>query len=197
MSDELNENPNSTNEGGEGEAVIDTLTEEQLADLSGEERLGRVEKQISDFQKKNQELFARAKKAEERNKKLREVIEEDEGKKPQELPKKSNNTEETRFERIDLRLAGYNEEEVEYLMSLGGKSALQRQEVKDFMEFKRQKKILELNTPTPSSRSAPTLDKTPLRDLSSTEEGQKKLKENWDQVTAKFKKDGGAQGGVI
>ena|SRR3990167_4283039 len=196
MADEKTENLNSSNEGGEGNPEIDTLTEEQLAELSGEERLARVEKQFKDYLKKNQELFARAKKAEERIKKMREAaIEEEEKPKIPELIQKE--IEEARFERYDLRLAGYDEEETEYLISLGGKKALQRQEIKDFMEFKRQKKQSELKSSTPSSRSVPTLDKTPIRELSTTDEGQKKLEENWDQVTTKFKIGAGAQGGVI
>ena len=194
MEEQTNENPNSDNEGGEGETDLDTLTEEQITEMSAEERLVRVEKQVNEFQTKNKELFARAKKAEERNKRLREAVEEVE--KPK-APESVKVTEESRFERYDLRLAGYNEEETEYLMTLGGKKALERQEIKDFMEYKRQKKQSEVKSPSPSSRSAPVLDKTPLRDLSSTKEGQQKLEKNWDQVIAKFKKGGGEQGGVI
>ena len=194
MEEQTNENPNSDNEGGEGETDLDTLTEEQITEMSAEERLVRVEKQVNEFQTKNKELFARAKKAEERNKRLREAVEEVE--KPK-APESVKVTEESRFERYDLRLAGYNEEETEYLMTLGGKKALERQEIKDFMEYKRQKKQSEVKSPSPSSRSAPVLDKTPLRDLSSTKEGQQKLEKNWDQVIAKFKKGGEAQGGVI
>ena len=131
MADEKTENLNSSNEGGEGNPEIDTLTEEQLAELSGEERLARVEKQFKDYLKKNQELFARAKKAEERIKKMREAaIEEEEKPKIPELIQKE--IEEARFERYDLRLAGYDEEETEYLISLGGKKALQRQFVPSF-----------------------------------------------------------------
>jgi len=195
MGEQTNENPNSENEGGEGGTVADTLTEEQIAEMSAEERLVRMEKQFNEFQTKNKELFARAKKAEERNKRLREAVEEVEKPKAPEI--KKTETEESRFERIDLRLEGYNEEEVEYLMTLGGKRALQSQEVKDFMEYKRQKKQSEVKSPSPSSRSMPTFDKTPLRELSETDEGQKKLEKNWDQVIAKFKKGGGEQGGVI
>src|SRR3990167_535772 len=187
MEEQTNENPNSDNEGGEGETDLDTLTEEQITEMSAEERLVRVEKQVNEFQTKNKELFARAKKAEERNKRLREAVEEVE--KPK-APESVKVTEESRFERYDLRLAGYNEEETEYLMTLGGKKALERQEIKDFMEYKRQKKQSEVKSPSPSSRSAPVLDKTPLRDLSCTKEGQQKLEKNWDQVIAKFKKGG-------
>ena len=197
MGEQTNENPNSENEGGEGGTVADTLTEEQIAEMSAEERLVRMEKQFNQFQTKNKELFARAKKAEERNKRLREAVEEEEEKPKTPEIQKQEHIEESRFDRIDLRLEGYNEEEVEYLMTLGGKRALQSQEVKDFMEYKRQKKQSEVKSPSPSSRSMPTFDKTPLRELSETDEGQKKLEKNWDQVTAKFKKGGGEQGGVI
>ena len=196
MEEQTNEIPNSENEGGEGETDVDTLTEEQIAEMSAEERLVRMEKQFNKFQTKNKELFARDKKAEERNKRLREAIDEVEKPKTPEIQKQEH-IEESRFDRIDLRLEGYNEEEVEYLMTLGGKRALQSQEVKDFMEYKRQKKQSEVKSPSPSSRSVSVLDKTPLRDLSSTKEGQQKLEKNWDQVTAEFKKGGTEHGGVI
>src|SRR3990167_5860510 len=175
IEEQTNENPNSENKGGEGVAYVDTLTEEQIAEMSAEERLVRMEKQFNQFQTKNKELFARAKKAEERNKRLREAVEEEEEKPKTPEIQKQGRGEESRFERIDLRLEGYNEEEVEYLMTLGGKRALQSQEVKDFMEYKRQKKQSEVKSPSPSSRSMPTFDKTPLRELSETDEGQKKL----------------------
>lgn len=189
------ENPDSQNVGGDGMPVVIPLTDQQIANLSSEERIARMEQQFSSFEVKNRELYARTKKAEDRIKKMREAAEDEVV--PVVVPKETTNNDTDRLDRIDLRLSGYDEDDVDYLMTLGGKEALKRKEIKDFMDYKRQKKQQESNTPTPQSRSVPALGKTPLKDLSYTEDGQKKLKDNFEQVVAKFKKGGGSQGGII
>lgn len=127
-----------------GEVQPQEVPQEQQPEAIAEEQLDPYA-----VLEQNKQLYARAKKAEEELKELK--------KKPQEQPQAPLQTNspipDDRLERLELRQDGYTTEEVEEIMSLGGKKALDNAIIKAGIEAARkQRRSLEA-TPTDTSRS--------------------------------------------
>jgi len=101
-----------------------------------------AEPTLEDYQelaKKNKELFARAKKAEEMARKAK--LEPAPNKSAEPDPKLNE-----RLERIELQTKGYSDEEIDFMLPLGGKKAIENEFVKAAIESKRQQKRAEAAT---------------------------------------------------
>jgi hypothetical protein len=136
----------------EDEVLQDTETltvgEESLEEpVIQEEQAGETQPDSSELERKNRELYARAKKAEEELKKFKAQP------KAEETPTNSSPGIEERLERHELMLKGYSADEVDEIMSLGGQKALGNEIIKAGIEAKRKaRKSLEA-TPSESGKS--------------------------------------------
>jgi hypothetical protein len=119
---------------------MDNDTELQDSQEPDEQVTDVTEPTLEDYQKlshKNKAIFARAKKAEERAKKAEDALKA----KSEPAPKESVDTDSKvmeRLDRIDLKTEGYNDEEIDFLMKLGGKKALEDKRVKAGIDVLRQ-----------------------------------------------------------
>lgn len=100
---------------------------------------------VSALEQKNKELYARAKKAEEEAKALRAKVS------PQETT--STNPPSEQLERIELKVDGYSADEVDFLLSVGGKKALENPIIGKAIEALRAEKRSLEATPNPSGQS--------------------------------------------
>lgn len=115
--------------------------EEEIPEgLSPEEELEKVKEQ-------NKKLFARAKRAEEAEKKLKESASlakgdtKDEKTKVEEKGTTGTSSDlEKRFERVELQVKGFAEDEIDFIMSLGGKKALENEFVATTIQVMKDKK---------------------------------------------------------
>lgn len=117
-------------------------------ELAGTETDQISEPTLEDYQKlaqKNKALFARAKKAEQRAKEVEESTRDRETQAPKE-PAGLDPSVSERLDRIDLKTEGYSDEEVDFLMKLGGKKALEDKRVKAGIETLRQQAKAEAAT---------------------------------------------------
>jgi hypothetical protein len=104
---------------------------------------------VDDLERKNKELFARAKKAEEELKTLKS-----QPKQEQPLPTNpSQFATKQDLERIELAAKGYSDEEVEFVMRNGGKKSLNDDLVKAAIDARRAKAKSEDATPQSSPKS--------------------------------------------
>lgn len=128
---------------------MDNETELQDSpELAGTETDQISEPTLEDYQKlaqKNKALFARAKKAELRAKEIEESIRAKEPQAPKE-PAGLDPSVSERLDRMDLRTEGYSAEEVDFLMKMGGKKALEDKRVKAGIEALRQQAKAEAAT---------------------------------------------------
>lgn len=114
---------------------------------------------IATLQQKNKELYARAKKAEEENKALKAKST------PQPEPKaEPTNPSPEKLDRIELRVDGYSDEEIGYLLPLGGKKALANPIVQKAVEAMRAEKKSKDATPE-GGQASPVFKKHTLTDL--------------------------------
>lgn len=154
---------------------MDNETELQDSpELAGTETDQISEPTLEDYQKlaqKNKALFARAKKAELRAKEIEESIRAKEPQAPKE-PAGLDPAVTERLDRMDLRTEGYSAEEVDFLMKMGGKKALEDKRVKAGIEALRQQAKAEaatVDTDTAKSEIEKKFTHDQLKGMSSSE----------------------------
>lgn len=155
-----------------------------------------VEESIADLKKQNEDLFARTKQAEEENKKYRDQMNKFESMfGPQEQKTEEKKEFDPKWqEKVDFLMENkeFSKEELTYVdtiakgagISLG--EAAQRDDVKEYISFQRERKRSQEKIPAPESRSVTYKGKS-LKEMSNTKEGRKELKDNWGDVVSGFK----------
>lgn len=90
---------------------------------------------VDELQAKNRQIFARAKRAEETAKALKEELESLKTPSDENLNKpNTNGLTEERLERLELKQDGLTDDQIDFLMELGGKKALDRPFVKKALQ---------------------------------------------------------------
>lgn len=147
MTEEIQENIDSQNDELEIDPVENNQQEDETNDDDSKDEMSPEVKQ----------LLARVKKAEAKNKKLREALADDE----EETPQKQNINKETnssdldeRFERLELKGDGYTKDEIDYIMKNGGQSALEDPYIKKTIDVMRDERQSDDAVPDAGAKSA-------------------------------------------